>query len=215
MVGRESLGVDLLRYLEESPGALVVFQNPSSQRRRAERPVPIQLAAWATGIAEELHAKYGEFVELQVGALSFPGKQLRFSEHVLDLPGEPAESIGLAVEALTPLTIRSGYHVKLDVQVTNRADRTQTLATAGDLVSAVTDSSGAVVGRYVGPHNAPRIEFPIDPQQSRPVPALIGTASLIPDLGYAVPPGQWSLVVSLVTPTGYYLSTPLGLTVTG
>ena len=98
--------------------------------------------------------------------------------------------------------------------VTNRAAHRRVLATAGDLQSAVTDTSGSVVGRYVGPHTAARVEFWIEPHQSRPVPVLVGTASVVPDLGYAVPPGQWWLVIVLQTDTGVMLTPPLEITIT-
>ncbi|GAA1602968.1 hypothetical protein [Kribbella karoonensis] len=53
-----------------------------------------------------------------------------------------------------------------------------------------------------------------DTERRRERPALIGTASLVPDLGHAVPPGRWGLVVSLQTETsGHLLSEPLELTV--
>ncbi len=65
MAGWESLRVDLRRLLEESPGALVVFPDPDSERR--DRPIHIELAAWATDIAATLNAKYGRHVDLHVG----------------------------------------------------------------------------------------------------------------------------------------------------
>ena len=61
MAGWESLRVDLLRLREESPGALVVWPNPHSERR-SERRVRIVLAAWATEIAGTLKAKYGDLL---------------------------------------------------------------------------------------------------------------------------------------------------------
>jgi hypothetical protein len=213
VAGWDSLRVDLRRLRDEAPGALVMWPSPETERRH-EKQFRIDLAAWATDIAGRLHATYGGLVDLRVGAMSFPDRQMSVSEHALELHGEPAESAGLVVEVLSPLTIRSGHYAKHDVLVTNRAAHRQVLLTAGDLYSAVTDSSGNVVGRYVGAHNLPRIEFPIEPQRSRAVPALIGTASLVPDPGYAVPPGRWSLVVSLTIASGHYLSAPLELTVT-
>lgn len=78
----------------------------------------------------------------------------------------------------------------------------------------MTDSSGSVVGLYVGPLNASRVGFAIESHQSRPVPVLIGTASMVPDLGYAVPPGQWGLVIALQTESGNMVSTPLDITIT-
>ncbi|WP_427887995.1 hypothetical protein ACQHIV_33310 [Kribbella sp. GL6] len=213
MAGWESLRLDLLRIREESPRAFVVYPDPHTERRH-ERQFRIRLAAWATGIAEELHTKYGELVDLQVGALGFPGKELRYGEQIFEMAGEPAEVVGLTVEAPSPLTIRSGYFAKLDVLVTNRADHQQTLVNVRSLHTAVTDSAGAVVGRYAGLTSEPRTELAIDPGQTLALPARVGTASLVPTLGYAVPPGRWSLVVSLITLTGFYLSLPLELTIT-
>ncbi|MBP2357043.1 hypothetical protein JOF29_008153 [Kribbella aluminosa] len=46
------------------------------------------------------------------------------------------------------------------------------------------------------------------------MPVLIGTASMVPQLGYAVPPGRWSLVIALQTETGEGGLASLELTVT-
>lgn len=212
MAGWESLRVDLRRLREESPGALRVFPVPDRERR--EPPFYIELAAWATDIAAMLNAKYGSLVDLRVGAMTFPARQLWVSEYSLQFQGEPAASVGLDVELVSALTVRTGRFTRADVLVTNRGARRQVLATAGDLVSAVTDSSGRVVGLYVGPHTAARVEFWIEPHQSSPVPVLIGTASVVPDLGYAVPPGQWWLLIAMHTDSGVKLSAPLELTIT-
>ncbi|MGZ0150403.1 hypothetical protein ACXJJ3_25320 [Kribbella sp. WER1] len=161
MAGRESLRIDLLRCREEAPGALMMWSDPLSERRRGRR-CRIDLAAWATDIAGELKEKYGDLVDLRVGALTYPAKELSVGEAARQLHGEPAEAAGLVVDALAPLTIRSGHFGKQDVAV----------------------------------------------------PALIGTASLVPGLGYAVPPGRWGLVVSLQADGGgHLLSKPLELTV--
>jgi hypothetical protein len=212
MAGWESLRVDLRQLREESPGALVVFPNPDSERRKP--PILIELAAWATDIAATLNAKYGNLVDLHVGAMTFPARQLWVSEYSRQLYGAPADSAGLEVESLSPLTVRTGWHKHEDVLVTNRIAHEQVLFTGGALTSAVTDSSGSVVGLYVGPRNAARIGFAIGPHESRPIPVLIGTASMVPDLGYAVPPGQWRLVIALQTDKGHMVSAPLGITIT-
>jgi hypothetical protein len=172
------------------------------------------MAAWATDIAAMLNAKYGSLVDLRVGAMTFPTRQLWVTEYAHQLQGSPADAAGLVVESLSPLTVRTGRFTHQDVLVTNRAAHRHVLATGGDLLSVVTDTSGSVVGRYVGPHNAKRVEFWIETHQSRPVPVLIGTASVVPDLGYAVPPGQWWLVIVLQTDRGVMLSAPLEITIT-
>ncbi|WP_405069687.1 hypothetical protein OG558_08320 [Kribbella sp. NBC_01510] len=212
MAGWESLRVDLRRLRDESPGALVVFPAPDFERR--ERRFRIDLAAWATDIAVMLNAKYGDVVDLRVGAMTFPARQLWVTDYSRQLHGEPAESAGLDVQPLSPLTVRTGWYKHQDVLVTNRAAHEQVLLTAGDLTSAVTDSSGSVVGLYVGPHTMARVGFAIEPHQSRPVPVLIGTASVVPDLGYAVPPGQWQLVIAPQTDNGNILTAPMEITIT-
>jgi hypothetical protein len=212
MPGWEGLRVDLRRLREESPGALVAF--PSPDRERSERRFRIELAAWATDIAATLNAKYGDAVDLRVGAMTFPTRQLWVSEYSRQLHGEPVASEGLDVEPLSPLTVRSGRFTHQDVLVTNRAAHEQVLLTNGDLTSAVTDNAGTVVGLYVGPHTLARVGFAIEPHRSRPVPVLIGTASVVPDLGYAVPPGQWWLVIALQTDNGNMLTEPLEITIT-
>lgn len=204
--------MDLRRLLEESPGALVVVPSPDSERR--ELPIHIQLAAWATDIAATLNAKYRSLLDLYVGAMTFPARRLWVSEDLPQLRGASAKPAGLEVEATTPLSVRTGRYAHEDVLVTNRTAHEQVLITNGSLTSAVTDGSGSIVGLYVGPHNARRVELAIEPHQSRTVPVLIGTASIVPDLGYAVPPGQWGLVIALHTPSGNLLSAPLDITIT-
>ncbi|MEU4291145.1 hypothetical protein AB0E63_23215 [Kribbella sp. NPDC026596] len=211
MAGWQSLRVDLRWLSEESPGALVVYPNPDGERR--EPPFGIQLAAWATDIAATLTAKYGSLLDLQVGAMTFPARQLWASEDLPQLRGAPAESAGLEVEAVSPLSVRTGRSTHEDVLVTNRAAHEQVLLTSGALTSAVTDSSGGIVGLYVGPLYARRVGFALEPHQSRPVPVLIGTASMVPDLGYAVPPGKWRLVIALHTDGGNMLSAQLDITI--
>ncbi|WP_328328439.1 hypothetical protein OHA70_03530 [Kribbella sp. NBC_00382] len=212
MAGWESLQVDLRRLFEESPGAVVSGPHPDSER--SERRIHIELAAWATDIAADLDAKYGDLVELKVGAMTFPAGELWTGEGWYQSPGAPAESVRLEVSALSPLSVRTGRFARTDVLVTNRASYRHVLSTNGDLFSAVIDDSGNVVGAYVGPHTAARVQFEIEPQQSRPVPVLIGTASMAPESGYAVPPGHWGLVVELDTANGHLLSAPLELTIT-
>lgn len=212
MEGWEALRVELRRLVEEAPGALVVWQDPDSARRSKKR-VRIELAAWATDIAGELHAAYGDLLDLRVGAKLFPGGEL-VHEHLQLVRGEPAEAAGLVVEAPAPLAVRSGWDARCDVRVTNRTPETQVLITNGEVSSVIVDGSGRVVGRFVGPHPLPRVGFEVGPYQSRPVPILIGTAVVVPDLEYAVPPGQWTLVAVLATESGDVLRASLELVVT-
>jgi hypothetical protein len=146
--------------------------------------------------------------------MTFPAGELWVNEYSRQLHGAPAETAGLDVTLIAPLLIRTGRFAHRDVLVTNRTPRRQVLLTNGELQSAVTDTSGRMVGGYVGPHALPRVEFAIEPHETRPVPVLIGTASVVLDLPYAVPPGTWSLVISLGIDSGNLLSTPLPPTIT-
>lgn len=204
--------MDLRRLLNESPDALVEWPDPDSERR--EQRIRIQLAAWASDIAATLNARYGDLVDLRVGAMTFPTRQLWVSEYAYQLPTAPAGPAALEVEPLSPLSIRTGRVRIEDVLVTNRAAHGQLLSTDGHLRSAVTDGSGRAVGLYVGPHSLALVQFWIEPHQSHALPVLIGTASVVPDLGYAVPPGQWGLVIELGTDSGSLLSAPIEITIT-
>jgi hypothetical protein len=212
MAGWESLRVDLRRLYEESPDALMAGPDPDSERY--EQRIQIELAAWATDIAATLHAKYGDLVDMRVGAMAYPAGELWRGERWDQLPGAPAESVGLEVSSMSPLSVRSGRLAHRVVLVTNRASYRHVLSTNGEMTSAVTDSSGNVVGTYVGPHSLASLRFQVEPHESRPLPVLIDTAAVVPDLAYAVPPGQWGLVVELQTDSGSLRSAPLDLTVT-
>lgn len=200
------------RLLVEAPEALRALPDPDSVPART--PVRIMLAAWATEIAAGLQATYPELVELEVGAMRYPAGELIRYVRVPELRGRPAAEIGIDVEALAPLTVRSGWDLWQDVLVRNRGDREQVLITMGELSSVVADGSGRVVGRFAGPHALPRVGFAVGAGEERPVPVLIGTASLVPELGYAVPPGQWRLVIGVRTETGAEGEASLELTVT-
>jgi hypothetical protein len=171
-------GVDLRRLLEEPPDALVVLPDPDSERR--EHRIRIDLAAWTTDIAATLNAKYGSLVDLRVGAMTFPTRQLWVKKRWYQLRGAAAEPAGLDVEPLSPLSVRTGRCRREEVLVTNRAEQRQVLSTNGELHSTVVDSSGNVVGLDVGPSPLPRVQFSIEPNQSRPCPSGLGQPRCFP-----------------------------------
>jgi hypothetical protein len=74
MVGWEVLREDLRRLYDESPDAVMAGPGPDGERY--EKRIRIELDAWAVGIAGALHAKYGELVDLRVGAMTFPAGEL-------------------------------------------------------------------------------------------------------------------------------------------
>lgn len=57
------------------------------------------------------------------------------------------------------------------------------------------------------------VMFKVEPDERREVPVLVGTDSVVPELGYAVPPGSWSIVVEIPT-AGHVVSPPLPCVIT-
>lgn len=212
MPGWTELREDLRRISRETPDALVSCPDPRDDRPREGR-FAIGLAAWATDLAATLHEKYGATVQLAVGAMPFPDQDF-FAGRLLELPETPAESLGLTVEPVSPLSVRTGRSTTARVRVVNRSSAQQVLGTNRHLQSAVVDEVGAVVGRFTGPQLLPFQAYPVPPGGSTEVPVLIGTDSLAPRLGYAVPPGQWHLVVLMNVDRVEAFSAPLPLAVT-
>ncbi|HEU5043505.1 MAG TPA: hypothetical protein VFT75_05165 [Nocardioidaceae bacterium] len=212
MAGWSELRVDLRRISEETPDALLGYPDPSSDRPETGT-FAIHLASWASDIAATLHEKYGETVDLEVGAIRFPGRDFDAGP-LRTLPETPADSLGLSVEAITPLSVRSGRSAISRVRVVNHSQEKKVLSTNGQLQSAVVDDAGAVVGRYVGAQNLPFVGFAVEAGSGTEVPVLVGTDSVVPRLGYAVPPGPWHLVVLLDVDGERTASAPVPLTVT-
>jgi hypothetical protein len=206
------LRVDLRELLEDAPGALRGFPDPNSERSSDER-LSVELAAWASDIAASLHEKYGDQIDLQVGAMPFPNTGFRPDPRLTQLHGGPAESIGLAVELAAPLTVRTGRSTTARAQVTNHSTDARVLMTNGHLQAVVVGADGSVVGRYTGAQRLPIVMFTVEPDERREVPVLVGTDSVVPELGYAVPPGSWSIVVEIPT-AGHAVSSPLPCVIT-
>ena len=51
--------------------------------------------------------------------------------------------------------------------------------------------------RYTGLVFTSRVGYRVAPEATERIPLLIGTASAVPELGYAVPPGTWVMRVEL------------------
>ena len=204
--------VDLRDLLEAAPGALMSFPDPNSERS-ADGRLSVELAAWASDIAASLHEKYGDQIDLQVGAMPFPNTGYRPDPRLTQLHGSPAESIGLALELAAPLTVRTGRSTTAWAQVANHSTDTHVLMTNGQLQAAVIGADGSVVGRYAGAQRMPLVMFSVEPGERREVPVLVGTDSVVPELGYAVPPGSWSIVVEIPT-AGHVVSSPLPCVIT-
>lgn len=204
---RNDLQGALLRIREEDPEALTGY--PMLPEHGDDGPpYRILLAPWAADVAEELHRRFGDNVKLQVGALGYPMGS--GSGRVPDLP--PAE-LGPDEAEVTlegALSVRSGHAARHGLIIRNLTSRSLDFQTNGQVTALVVDpGTGEVAGGYSGMQYLPLVRFAASPGTPERIPLLVGTASFVPDLGYAVPPGPWAIRVPLELGDGRRLSTPM------
>jgi hypothetical protein len=196
-----------------SPNPLEMYPNLDDDVERFP-PFRIRLYAWAVDAARELKEKFGDRVELSVGFMSYPGAQVQ--EGILEesIPDQVDPSLTVTLDE--PCEVVSGHDRNTTVEIHNRREEPVTLITSGLLVPYIVDpSSGRVVGGFAGIVTLQRVLFDVAPGESRSSRALVGTASVLPELGYSVPPGQWAMTVVLTLEGREEVRTPeLPLTIT-
>lgn len=204
----EQLRQELRRLLTTRPGSLMIYPGPDSNYQRP--PFGITLSAAAVDVAAALSERFGVFVELQVGALPYPPRSGQVGSHRLERPSNPTASPDeLRVELDGPLIIVTGHTATHGLLLTNLTHTPITVATNGQLTARIADpATGAIVGGDVGVQRTPRISFTAAPSDTVRIPLLVGTASFDQDLGYAVPPGQWTVHTTLKLGGGRTLDTP-------
>jgi hypothetical protein len=194
----ERLRRELIRLQDSRPGVLQRYPTPDPGYRRP--PVEIQLAADAQPVAADLHATYGTFVSLRLGALPYPpgpGDDRARQVRQLDM-GRRMETTDLRVELDGALSVRSGADASHRLLISNLTQAPITIHTSGYVSAEVVDpSTGAVVGGSTKPSHAVLVPFTVEPGDTIRVPLLVGTESFQPHLGYALPPGQWALIAYL------------------
>ena len=177
------------------------MHSPDTTRTRVEQdrkpPFEIDLAPWAIETAEQLRRQFGDDVELTVGAFGHPRRQLRrqllSTSDISEM--DPNE---LAVELDAPVVVASGHTVRGALRVNNMSADPVVICTNGQVTARVVDPcTKEVVGGFVGGQTLPGIDFRAAPSEFVLVPVLIGTASVSRDLGYAVPPGDWAIQVTI------------------
>jgi hypothetical protein len=198
----DELRVTLIRLRGERPADLLAFPNPSDPEGRPP-PYQIRLAPTVVALAEDLHTRFGDSVELTVGALPYPpGRRSRWPL----ASGPPAELLNpqeATVELDGPAVVRSGHTLGHTLLLHNHSGDDLKIPTNGHLTTAVVDTAtGEVVGGFAGAQALPLITFRVAPGQTEPIPLLTGTASFTLRLGYAVPPGSWGIQATLTLGKG-------------
>jgi hypothetical protein len=181
----------------EPQGVLTAYPDPRVDEGR-EPPFEIHLAPWATDAAEDLHRRFGDDVRLIVGALRYP-ERLRWRQHPSapdDIPDlDPTVMI---VELEAPIVVSSGRTAQGALRIHNMTTGIIVICTNGQVTAQVVDPrTRAVVGGGGGGQILPGVYFRAAPGETVVVPVLVGTASFLPELGYAVPAGEWAIRVVL------------------
>jgi hypothetical protein len=192
----------LARLRAEQPDALLVFPDPDEATGQPP-PYTIVLAPWATAAAYDLHEKFGDLVHLTVGALPYPPGGPLEPPRGSRPPAELLDPAEVEVELDGPAVVRSGHTLRHGLLLRNLSGLELVIATNGQVTAAVIDpGSGEVVGGYAGAQTLALITFRATPGQTERIPLLIGTASIRPALGYAVPAGEWGLQADLAFGSG-------------
>jgi hypothetical protein len=193
MTAWDELRVILIRLSDEQPHDLLGFPNPSRQEGQPP-PYRITLAPTAVAAAEDLHTRFGDSVELTVGALPYPPGRPPQWPPVTEPPAELLSPRQATVELDGPAVIRSGHTLRHRLLLWNHSGDHLKIPTNGHLTTTVVDpATGEVVGGFAGAQALPLITYRVAPAQTEPIPLLTGTASFTPRLGYAVPPGSWGI----------------------
>lgn len=194
------LRTTLLELAGRDPSPLRAWPSLSPKPHRFPPPPPhaIWLSPWAADVAADLHRRYGAGVRLRLGALRYPE---RTAEDGWERPrgaALPIDAPEVPVALDGPLSVRSGHAATSDLLVGNRTSGELAFATGPCLLADVVDpTTGDIVGGQTGIVDAVRREFVVPAGGTTRVPLLVATDSFDADLGYAVPPGDWGIQVTL------------------
>jgi hypothetical protein len=184
----------------------------------------VSLRADGEEIAARIVEEYGNLVNLTVGALPYPDPTSG-SPQPCEAPPPPTDPTHLVASAtLSGGTVAAGHDYSGTVTVTNTGDETVAFESGSPLVAFVYPAGGTeVVGIYTGGIAGVGVGGDLAPGESIDIDVIGGTASCDPDLGYALPPGDYDVRVPVELyehPSGGFavhaiLSDPVPLEITG
>ena len=186
--------------------------------------IHVALRADGEALADQILAHYGDVVEIQVGLQPYPPGRIPMGDCGA-LPGRIAVGSPFAATLrLDAPTVRSGQDFKATATVTNQSDAPVEFE-SGQPMTAFIYRTGTdqVVGAYDGGIGGTGLGGALAPGESMDIEVVGGTASCLPDLGYALPPGVYDVRAAIDQyehpPAGdviitYLLSAPAPLTVT-
>lgn len=212
----ENLKRRLERLNEDPSRPLCGYPDPRVDEGR-QPPFAIRLAPWAIDVARNLYDSFGDDVDLTVGYLHYPGAVPPASLGWLIAKRPPVvDPSHVGVDLSGDVAVVSGHQERGELQVENRSSAPIEIRTNGHLTAMVVDpQTDEIVGSFAGAQRLPLIRFDIRPGAARTLPLLVGTASLAPRLGYAVPEGRWEMEAWLDLGDQTRRTRPLPLTVLG
>src|ERR1700761_9525063 len=190
----------LARLRDEQPGVLARYPSLDADLVTRTPPISIDFLPWAADAAAELHRRFGNDVELTVGFLPYPpGRPSRRRPSRAQAPPlEPLDPGEVHVQLDGPAVVSSGHTLHHHLLVHNVAADDLQIATNRGVTGVVVDPrTGETVGGFSGAQITPLKIFRTAPGETLRIPLLVGTASVQPRLGYAVPPGEWGIQVTL------------------
>jgi hypothetical protein len=158
--------------------------------------IHVSLRADAIDLAAELADEYPGALELQVGLLPFPAAELPpwydCSEPMSRLVSESP----LRVTARIDSPVHPGDDLRGGATVTNKSEE-MVVFDSGDPATAVVVLAGTqtIVAMFDGAVGGVGAGGELLPGASKELGIVGGTASCDPDLGYALPPGDYEVIV--------------------
>lgn len=165
--------------------------------------VTARLRADQEALAAELHDRYGGMVSLTLGTFPYPmdrpltwverlGRPASLRSEEVTIPGLQAR-----IELVAP-TIRAGADSFARLVLANVGDSPIELRTDQPLRAHMSDpDTREAVGGFTGNIAGTGRMVCLAPGEQTEIQVWIGTASLRRDLGYALPPGGYTLLVHL------------------
>jgi hypothetical protein len=187
----------------EAAHALTGYPDPRSDAHR-EPPFEIHLAAWATDAAEDLHRRFGDDVGLIVGVLRYPERQPGRQHPTApdDIPDMDPALMNVELDA--PIIVSSGHNATGALRISNLSAANIVIFTNGHVTAQVVDPhTRMVVGGAAGIEHLVSVEISVASGGTLVVPLVVGTASYLPELSYAVPAGEWAIQAVLSTQDGH------------
>ncbi|MEO8749615.1 MAG: hypothetical protein ABI384_04385 [Allobranchiibius sp.] len=136
-----------------------------------------------------------------------PGPRVS-SGPVIDADRTLADPVQLRIELVDPVAVRTGFFEIFDVSLTDLTATAVDIETNGNLTGVIVDRNGVGVGSCFGMQISPLVVFSAVPEKSVQIPIWVGTDSCSPDLGYALPAGDWHVVAALDLTDGRRLISP-------